>query len=236
MSELKVDRIEPALANKITLSPSVSFENATGLVKFLVDSTSVTVTGPLKVGTTIGLETAGTSRQILTSQGPSLPPIWTDNFPIGGIIMWSGNSATVPNGWAICDGENNTPNLTNKFVVGVGTQFGNTSVKATGGSPNAVVVQHTHTDDGTFANHRHQYLLDDNTQGYEPNIDNIRIGSCINSGGAEGGGCLVSDLTSRPKTAANVSITSIGISNAGESGTNKNLPPYMALYYIMKVS
>ena len=197
MSELKVDRIEPALANKITLSPSVSFENATGLVKFLVDSTSVTVTGPLKVGTTIGLETAGTSRQILTSQGPSLPPIWTDNFPIGGIIMWSGDQTTVPYGWAICDGENGTPDLRNKFVVGVGTEFGNTLLEP-GGNKDAVVVAHTHR------------LPTD----------------------AVGGGDMQS-LQGNPNADENFSNLT---ESTGESGTNKNLPPYMPLYYIMRTA
>lgn len=39
--------------------------------------------------------------------------------PIGGIIMWSGDSA--PPGWALCDGANNTPNLQGRFVMGRGT-------------------------------------------------------------------------------------------------------------------
>ena len=219
MSELKVDRIEPALANKITLSPSVSFENATGLVKFLVDSTSVTVTGPLKVGTIISDVNTGTSRQILTSQGASLPPIWTDNFPIGGIIMWSGNSATVPNGWAICNGFTvngiTTPDLTNKFVVGVGTEFGNT-LKTSGGNKDAVVVSHTHeiTDPG------HTHLMLDwsgSTSG------NGKFG--VGSQGREG---------VNPPMSTNT--TGIAILGKGESGVNKNLPPFVALYYIMRVS
>ena len=214
MSELKVDRIEPALANKITLSPSVSFENATGLIKFLVDSTSVTLTGPLKVGTIISDVNTGTSRQILTSQGSSLPPIWTNNFPIGGIIMWSGNSATVPSGWTICDGDTvngiTTPNLTDKFVVGVGTEFGNTSVKATGGTKDAVVVAHTHTVSSTASG----------------NVYNVgcRV-DCDDDGGGAG------TSPSPPLLQITTSILS-----AGESGVNKNLPPFVALYYIMKIS
>src|SRR6185369_12127575 len=33
-------------------------------------------------------------------------------------IMWSGSIATVPSGWAFCDGNNGTPDLRDKFVVG----------------------------------------------------------------------------------------------------------------------
>lgn len=40
-------------------------------------------------------------------------------IPVGGIIMWSGSS--VPSGWALCDGSNDTPNLTNRFVMASAT-------------------------------------------------------------------------------------------------------------------
>jgi hypothetical protein len=36
--------------------------------------------------------------------------------PKGAIIMWSGNA--LPNGWALCNGQNGTPDLRNKFVRG----------------------------------------------------------------------------------------------------------------------
>lgn len=39
---------------------------------------------------------------------PSIPP--------GLIAMWSGT--TVPEGWVLCNGENNTPDLSDKFIVG----------------------------------------------------------------------------------------------------------------------
>lgn len=42
-------------------------------------------------------------------------------FPSGGIIMWSGAISTIPSGWYLCDGTNGTPNLTEKFILGVGS-------------------------------------------------------------------------------------------------------------------
>lgn len=39
------------------------------------------------------------------------------SIPSGGIIMWSGEA--VPDGWALCDGENGTPDLRGRFVLGV---------------------------------------------------------------------------------------------------------------------
>jgi microcystin-dependent protein len=59
--------------------------------------------------------------------------------PAGAIIMWSG--ASVPSGWALCDGTNDTPNLVNRFVVGAGSTY---SLDATGGSANATLPSHTH--------------------------------------------------------------------------------------------
>lgn len=41
-----------------------------------------------------------------------------ENFPPGTIVMWDSNLA--PKGWALCDGSNGTPDLTGRFVVGVG--------------------------------------------------------------------------------------------------------------------
>ena len=45
--------------------------------------------------------------------------------PIGGIIMWSGSDADVPDGWALCTGGTKNgipvPNLTDRFVVGKGS-------------------------------------------------------------------------------------------------------------------
>ena len=40
-------------------------------------------------------------------------------MPQGGIIMWSGTTASIPVGWSLCDGSSGTPDLTDKFVVSV---------------------------------------------------------------------------------------------------------------------
>ena len=44
-----------------------------------------------------------------------------DNIPKGVIVMWSGTLATIPAGWALCDGTNGTPDLQNKFIRGATT-------------------------------------------------------------------------------------------------------------------
>ena len=41
-------------------------------------------------------------------------------MPKGAIVMWSGAINAIPKGWALCNGENETPNLSGRFIVGVG--------------------------------------------------------------------------------------------------------------------
>lgn len=52
------------------------------------------------------------------------------NVPSGGCIIWTKGSDTIPDGWALCDGENGTPDLRDKFVVGAGGKY---NVGDTGG-------------------------------------------------------------------------------------------------------
>ena len=67
-----------------------------------------------------------------------------ESLPVGTVVMWSGDVAAIPTGWAICDGSNGTPNLVGKFIKGGATSG------AEGGSDmteeSAVPLQeHTHT-------------------------------------------------------------------------------------------
>jgi microcystin-dependent protein len=61
-------------------------------------------------------------------------------IPKGIITMWSGSTSSVPSGWALCDGTNNTPDLRGKFVVGKDNSTfaapGNTGGGGTDGSNN----------------------------------------------------------------------------------------------------
>ena len=56
--------------------------------------------------------------------------------------MWSGDTSSIPTGWQLCDGTNNTPDLRNRFVIGAGDTY---PVGNTGGNADSVVVEHSHT-------------------------------------------------------------------------------------------
>lgn len=66
-------------------------------------------------------------------------------FKKGMIIVWSGTAATIPGGWAVCNGSNGTPNLQAKFVIGASAD---PPQGASGGS-----ISHTHS--GSPAAHGH---------------------------------------------------------------------------------
>ncbi|MFT6211083.1 MAG: hypothetical protein ACJAYA_001247 [Bacteroidia bacterium] len=53
------------------------------------------------------------------------PQVSASNVPIGGIIMWSGTIASIDPEWALCDGTNGTPDLTDKFIISVASSAEN---------------------------------------------------------------------------------------------------------------
>lgn len=42
------------------------------------------------------------------------------DIPLGVIMLWSGSIVDIPDGWVLCNGENGTPDLTDKFVLAAG--------------------------------------------------------------------------------------------------------------------
>jgi len=73
----------------------------------------------------------------------------------GAIVLWSGAIVDIPDGWLICDGNNGTPDLRNRFVVGAGSDY---AVDETGGN-----LTHTHTF--TSNGHQHQFSAGVNLAG-----------------------------------------------------------------------
>lgn len=121
----------------ITRTGSDTLEFAAGLTQLRANSDGDYIEGQ------VTLQESGGTR---VSQSGQTITIDSDAFPIGGIIMWYGSVATIPNKWALCNGQTVngvvTPDLRNRFVLGAGDTYG---VNDTGGSKDAVVIQHNHT-------------------------------------------------------------------------------------------
>lgn len=48
-------------------------------------------------------------------------------LPQGSIIMWYGDIVNIPDGWTLCNGQNGTPDLQGRFVLGYGEGQGLTN-------------------------------------------------------------------------------------------------------------
>jgi hypothetical protein len=77
-------------------------------------------------------------------------------FIAGMIMLWSGSIASIPTGWVLCNGQNGSPDLRNRFVTGAGDTY---AVNATGGQNSITgVPAHTHTftaNTGSAGSHSH---------------------------------------------------------------------------------
>ena len=127
-------------------------------------------------------------------------------FVSGMIILWSGAANAIPTGFVLCDGNNNTPDLRNRFVVGAGSGY---AVNATGGSANATLPSHYHNFPGDD-----QLSGANGLAGWTNTHDGNYSYDAVSN--TSGGGKMWRTSTK------------------GSSATNANLPPYYALCYIMK--
>jgi len=123
----------------------------------------------------------------------------------GVIVMWSGTVDTVPAGWALCDGNNATPNLLDRFIVCAGGHYG---VGNTGGL-NAVGLSSEHTPP-----HNH-FLRQQSISGQSEDGVMRIVPQSIQT-------------TNNIRDGVNVQIH-------GEGQPHENRPPYCALAYIMKL-
>ena len=136
-------------------------------------------------------------------------------FVSGMIILWSGAADAIPSGFVLCDGNNSTPNLTDRFIVGAGSGY---AVNATGGSA-----------DATLPSHYHNYPGDDQLTAANGKSGGTQFGTTptwSNTFDDSFNYDATSTLTGGAKLWRTTTV--------GESVTNKNLPPYYALCYIMK--
>lgn len=211
---LTVPNIQKNYVIKNELADAVTIKNSTG--------PTVTVSA----GTSSYVFSTGTGVEEVISTSLFIPP--------GIITMWSGSVATIPATWALCDGTEYdgvlTPDLTDKFIVGAGATYEPADV---GGYTDAIVPSHTHSvsisDPGHF-HYSRNFSSGAESPGYGLTLstaflDRVQVNTSA-------------DPTTTRQTAS--ATTGISASTANPSGSvsdlsNRNLPPYYALAYIMKL-
>jgi len=162
-------------------------------------------------------------------------------FVTGMIILWYGNTGNIPTGFVLCNGQNNTPDLRDRFVVGAGSGY---SPNNTGGSSSVTLST------SQLPSHNHSVSVSGTTSNKSLTGDITKISECYNvAGGATGvftkkgtGNSPVTGAASNSPTAGvdfdashDHTFTASGTSgNQGSGSAIENRPPYYALCYIMK--
>ena len=197
-----IDANTTSVANSINVGTNLNSTNADQFVTFVENNSGnnpIRVDAGIKYNPSTNRLTAGS----YAGDGSALTGI--EAFVTGMIILWSGAADAIPSGFVLCDGNNNTPNLSGRFVVGYDASNGDYDVNDTGGAENvtlsiAQIPNHKHTTsfDG------HKFFPGDGS-------------TSVSYGGAGG-----------------YPATVFSMDNTGGGQSHENRPPYYALCYIMK--
>jgi microcystin-dependent protein len=140
-------------------------------------------------------------------------------LPAGCVIIWT--KTEIPDGWIICDGDNETPDLRGRFVLGYGEGSGLTPRALNDKGPTESEDRNDPNYGVTKGGEQHQLQL---TQMPEHSHTYQRADTQYDAGG-------------RPWPANNndVKMNNINTSIRGADKPHNNMPPYYVLIYIMKV-
>lgn len=199
----------------------------------------------------VSLSSATATTQAVTTNNTTLA---TTAFvhsvlPARAIVMWGGIVADIPTNWQLCNGQNGTPDLRDRFVVGAGNQYtprqigGNASITLTETQIPAHV--HTFTIAGNTAGAgTHNHILHDpghvHTTGQI--IDTSIAGIYTQQTGGTTGvsyrtGNVIAGVTMDSVSNHIHSVTLNDVSNTtGGDQPHENRPPYYALCYIQKMT
>ena len=127
----------------------------------------------------------------------------------GIIVMWSGTKESIPNGWNLCDGTNNTPDLRGRFILGSGKGNELTERKTgdTGGEENVVL------NIDNIPQHDHDTKIWKHTRSFKGDNDYMHALIHVDDKGG--------DVTFKSN-------------KTGGGKSHNNMPPYYALAFIMK--
>ena len=221
------------------------YNNGTNVVDVTTHASSLTLGSALPVASGgTGVTSPGTAGNVLTSNGT----IWTSATPnpfiTGMIMLWSGSIASIPSGWALCDGTSGTPNLRDRFIVGAGSTY---AVNATGGSTTTTAtgsisgtVAGTSLTEAQMPKHYHQMVGPNSVTAPQNNQGGYGIfgggtpdDTALSYGTWSVGGSAASG--SQSTGTGNGDSHTHGFSATFSGNAVTSLPPYYALAYIMKL-
>lgn len=153
--------------------------------------------------------------------------------PLSGILMYTGTTANIPANYQFCDGTNGTPDMRGSFVTGTVSEVSSGEV---GGVADAIIPAHTHT-----FNHSHTASITDggshtHAQGGGTFDSNASSTSIPDIYAAAPYITVSTDSAGSHNHTITAAWSSASTSTIGESATDRNLPNYYKLAFIMRVS
>lgn len=146
------------------------------------------------------------------------------SVPIGGIIAYTGSLNALPLNYHICDGTNGTPDLRDRFIVGAGSSY---NLNTIGGTSTNILALNQLPNLADFLNKTIAVQGNNQVNGSNNLVSNLPIRAWSweyfqkNEGNTHG-------------YFKNAFATIPGTSNSfGQPIENK--PPYMALYWVMRI-
>lgn len=136
-----------------------------------------------------------------------LTPALGTSAVAGTLIMWSGALATIPTGWALCDGANGTPDLRDRFIRGASD---GQAPGETGGA-----TMHSHT----ISNHTHSFSDSTSSDASGSSVSPSFLGAEVAS--PHNHDHSVSGTTGNPGSPSTASVA--------------HLPPFFKLAFLMKL-
>ena len=172
--------------------------------------------------------------------------------PLGAILMWGGGNI-IPDGFTLCNAANAgtvngivVPNLEDKFIIGAkqhssGWKTDITgSLSASGGSKDSTLVTHSHTTNTTIQ----PAALGSAALDLSGSVTHISEGFETNGTVSgvfvktdQGNSSPTESQSTSPVSGFNMDVNHRhGTDNQGSAADNTNLPPYVALAYIIRTS
>lgn len=183
-----------------------------GTGTYIYNGITITKTSSDSLSRNLALKEVGENQYAFTTSAPSKGLTFDDVYPVGSIYMSVNqvNPATLFGGtWE---------QIKDKFLLSAGDTYANAS---TGGSADAVVVNHDHTVSVSGGNHRHyteKYVLYGQSSG---NFFGVTMGP-------SGAASYHPPGQSYTNYSGNLSLSGTAAAK-GESGTGKNMPPYLTV-------
>ncbi|MBW1297069.1 phage baseplate protein [Aquimarina litoralis] len=146
-------------------------------------------------------------------------------MPKGVIVMWSGNISSIPVGWALCDGSQDTPNLSGRFIVGFDKGNSEYQIGKTGGKEEVSLTT------GQLPSHSHSGTTGEAGE----HAHNFTGAAKRGDGSGTGSSNDYYKAFTRTTQPAGKHRHSFNTNKTGSNQPHENRPPYFALAYIMKL-